>query len=118
MTVRVPNGEEMEQRAKSTKAEVSFVRRVSGAEQTGSFIGAVNAKPSKYQCSTSVIFVGGQARGKCVLQTVLSSGSDISIIEKTGLHRLQRQFSGLSKLSPYEGGLSVTVTDGRGKNIS
>lgn len=66
VAVWVPEDEETEQQAKSTNAYVPFVpfvRRVSVAEQNGSCMGAVDVEPSKYLCTISVIFPGGEELG-------------------------------------------------------
>lgn len=90
MTVWVPNGEEKEQQAESPATKVPFLYRVRATEQNGSCMGAVDVEPLKYHGSTGGMVAGGEALGKCVLQTVLDSGFGTSVIRKGGLRRLQR----------------------------
>lgn len=86
-------------------------------EKTRSCISAVDIEPLNYHCSTGVMVGGGEARGKCVLHTVLNSGSGISIIGVAGPHRLQHYFPGLPTVYPFVGGPSMTVAGGRGQTI-
>lgn len=118
VTVWVPEDEETERQAKSADAGVPVVRRVSVAEQNGSCVDAVDVEPLKYYYSMGVKVAGGKARGTCVLETVLDSGSGSSIIRWTGLRRLQCQLAGLPTVHPYEGGPSMTGAGGRGYKIS
>lgn len=107
MTLWVPGIEEMERRAKSTDAEVPFVQPVIVAEQNGSCMDAVDIEPFNYHCSTGVMVGGGAARGRCVVQRVMDSGSGISIIGGASLCRLQHHFPELPTMYPYVGGPSM-----------
>lgn len=104
--------EETEQQAKSTDSEVLSVRRVSVAEQNVTYMCAVDLEPLKFPCSMGVMVVGGEARGKCVLQNILDGGSGTSKLMETGLRLLLRLFHGLPTVHPFEKGPSVTVADG------
>lgn len=92
------------------------MRCLNVVEQNGSCMGAVDVEPARYHCSTGVMAAGSGARGKCMPQTVLDSGSSISIIGKAGLGRLQSHFPGLPTVYLYERGSSATIADGRGAN--
>lgn len=120
VAVWVPDGEETENKAKSTDAAVPFVRRVGVAEQNRSCMAALDDELLRHHCSTGVMVAGGEACGECVVQTVLGSGSGIPIIPEVqvSLCRLRRRFPRLPIEYPWEGGSSVTVADGRRHKIS
>lgn len=74
---------------------VSFMKRVSVAEQGRCNQDIIDAEPLQYHCSKIVMAEGGAEWGTCVLQTVLDGGSVTAILGETCLRRLQQHIRGL-----------------------
>lgn len=56
---------------------------------------------------------GGAAKGPCVLQAVLSSSSDRSMMVGNGRRRMQEMWLDVQVVLPHESQLTVAVADTR-----